>query len=201
MKWLEMDKIQKISQVQRLASRGFSATEIALHFEGASRSAVIGLASRNKIVLRGGNSTKSSKVVAANDSAHKPKAQAQRPAAKAKKSPAKVTRIVKPAKKAGSAPVATTKVCEVLEFKAPERKPIALLDLVSTSCRWPLFFDPKGLRDDELIFCPSESVGTAPYCADHVKMAYQQVSERRKLTGENQAPAPRKRKPFIRGVS
>lgn len=200
MKWLEMDKIQKISQVQRLASRGFSATEIALHFEGASRSAVIGLASRNKIVLRGGNSTKSSKVVAANDSAHKPKAQAQRPAAKAKKSPAKVTRIVKPAKKTDSVPVATTKVCEVLEFKAPERKPVMLLDLKNTSCRWPMFFDAKGLRDEELLFCGCRREEGSSYCSKHRKITSDGFVRMKPLADSQPRPT-HKRKIFIRGVT
>ncbi len=146
MKWSDMDKIQKISLVEKMAAEGLSASQIARQFDGATRSAVIGFADRNKICLMGKRwPEKGKELTPANDEAKTAptatKASPKPPkAVKAKsdepRKPAKVTRIVRPARKTKK----VDETFEALEFKPPappEPRPLNLLELNESHCKWP----------------------------------------------------------------
>lgn len=203
MNWNEMDKVEKINMIRKLAGKGLSATDIANYFDGASRNSVIGVAHRNSIVLKGGNSGRSRKINAANDvlpPVLKPKLERMNTAPKKlqpKDKPAKVTRIVKTAKKSEPATQKPAEcVCDVLEFKRPEPKHIPILELQSFHCRMPMFFDARNKNPDELTFCGCQRYPGSSYCDWHRKFTFAgYLSDRPPASGEQK---PRKRVPLLR---
>jgi GcrA cell cycle regulator len=53
---------------------------------------------------------------------------------------------------------------------------VSIVDLKESMCRWPLG-DPTSA---EFRYCGSQAPGSGPYCAQHGKMAYQPVQDRRR---------------------
>lgn len=67
------------------------------------------------------------------------------------------------------------------------RQGIAMLDLDSRACRWPLG-DP---RDEKFSFCGDGIAEGLPYCEAHAKVAYQAAGRARVLQAEDfEKPAP-----------
>lgn len=179
-----MDKVERVNAIQRLASKGMSAMAIALHFEGASRSAILGVASRNNITLKGGSPARSGK------GADRKPAQRKRADKPPPVKTAKVVKIRKVAKKAKPDQAETT--CDVLEFKPRQHGPIGILDLTESTCRWPAFDNPRGKNPEDLLFCGGHSDGR--YCTEHSRLAYEKLAR----VKEESESKPRQRRKLLR---
>jgi GcrA cell cycle regulator len=59
---------------------------------------------------------------------------------------------------------------------APSALRVPLLDLKENMCRWPIG-DPQS---EEFHFCGCQKAGSGPYCEHHARIAFQQVSRRKK---------------------
>lgn len=184
-KWVEMDKVERVSAVVRWAKKGMTASEIAQKI-GCSRNSVIGLAHRNGIAFANLNfSDRASRKSGLDE--NKPKQNAK-----------KVTRIKKTAKK----PKQTSVSCEVIEFVQPTPKrsgPTHLLDLDSDDCRMPMFGDAKQVKASEYMFCGKPIYEGSSYCAECRKKTFGGYTRSGRVSNSGEAPQPvRKRKPFMR---
>jgi len=176
---------ERVERLKRLWAEGLSASQIAAQLGGVSRNAVIGKVHRLCLPGRakaGGNSSTARAV--------------KRPAAPAAPRPATPTF----ASRAGTAtqttrtiarPAGATMLKEEIEVEGsrelvfrpannvvvPLAKHLILTELTERTCKWPVG-DP--LKDD-FYFCGCESPDASPYCNYHAKLAYQPVSERRKV--------------------
>ena len=54
---------------------------------------------------------------------------------------------------------------------------VTILELGATMCRWPLG-DPTSA---EFRFCGCRSLNSSPYCAEHARVAFQPVADRRRV--------------------
>jgi GcrA cell cycle regulator len=145
---------ERIALLKKLWVEGRTAAQIAEQLGGISRNAVIGKAHRLNLSNR-------ASPIEANDAAP---------------TKAKAKTVVAPAKNDN----------KVQKPAAPEKKPatvikktggIKMTELREKMCRWPMG-DP---RESSFRFCGDHSEAGSPYCADHVKMAYQTVSKARVL--------------------
>lgn len=143
---------EKVSVLRQYWGSGKSASEIAEIIGGMSRNAVIGKAHR--LGLAGQTSPIKEK--------------------KAKSKPAAVlTAPTAPAAPRVRPPATTAKVIELLPGGGA-----TILALTERMCRWP-HGDPKkpGFR-----FCGKSATPGAPYCSEHLKMAYQPPAPKRRDT-------------------
>ncbi len=143
---------EKVSVLRQYWGSGKSASEIAEIIGGMSRNAVIGKAHR--LGLAG-----------------------QATPVKEKKAKAKPTAILT----ASSGPAAPRVRPPVTAANVIELQPgggATILALTERMCRWP-HGDPKkpGFR-----FCGKSATPGAPYCAEHLKLAYQPPAPKRRDT-------------------
>lgn len=181
-----MDKVERVSAVIRLVSRGMSASQIADQFDGCTRNAIVGLAHRSGIRLA--NSRAPNRVL---DPANT-NAKAKTATPKVKKAPAKVTRIRKTAKKPKTEPT----VCEILKFEPPKRKdpPYSMIELRPCDCRWPISESYRGLSPDQMMFCGKRRDETSQYCNEHRKVASEGFSRPRSPSADDREPAKKRRR-------
>ena len=174
---------ERVELLKKLWSEGLSASQIADKLGGVSRNAVIGKVHRLKLESRG-----------------KPLAAAQPASGIAEASvemAVETVEIVVPARIVASQPVsrpvirtfgATALKMEPEIEEAPEARhqtgevvPIArkltLVQLSDRTCKWPVG-DPLSA---DFHFCGNNSNDASPYCAYHAKLAFQPVSERRRV--------------------
>ena len=133
----------RIAELTKKWQAGFSASQVARHLGGVTRSAVIGKIHRLGISGRAGPS---------------------RPGSISRKAKAKVARA--------SAGGARRKVAPPARISAPsliiEALPtVTVLTLTEDSCRWPIG-DPAQV---EFGFCGRGRAGKGPYCLGHAPMS------------------------------
>lgn len=193
-KWTDMDKIEKVSALIRLAAKGLTAAEIAARYSGCTRNAVIGLAHRNGVTFSSSKGPGRT-FDPANGNAKEAIAKIRKAAKD--KAAAKVTRIKRVAKKASPAPTE----CKIINFARPPSKhagPVHLLDLDTTTCRMPMFEDAKQVPASEYMFCGKSLHGNSPYCLECSKKAFSVRRSQATGTGGDSPPHGRKRRPFLR---
>ncbi|MCX8995881.1 GcrA family cell cycle regulator [Rhizobiaceae bacterium BDR2-2] len=168
---------ERVEKLKRLWSEGLSASQIAAQLGGVSRNAVIGKVHRLSLPGRakaGGGTSAASRPAKRQTSAPRAPNYASRV----------TTRTV--ARQSGA-----TMLKEEIEIDtiqeveyAPARnvvvpisRRLALTELTERTCKWPVG-DP--LKDD-FHFCGCDANEASPYCNFHRKLAYQPVTERRKM--------------------
>jgi GcrA cell cycle regulator len=155
---------ERVETLKKLWQEGLSASQIASRIGGVTRNAVIGKVHR--LGLSGRAPT--SRVATA-----RPRARIAAP-----------RRPVKPRFNSASPLTHRTtfqleaepyvSTYEELDIPVSERK--SLLDLVESSCRWPIG-DPQS---EEFHFCNRSKLAGLPYCEFHARRAFQPVQPRRR---------------------
>ncbi|WP_455480827.1 GcrA family cell cycle regulator [Bartonella sp. B12(2025)] len=167
---------ERVELLKKFWSEGLSASQIAAQLGGVSRNAVIGKVHRLKLPGRGKTAQGVSR--------------AQKiPASPSSSRMRRTTSTVLPTN-AASCSVEETAVNpkfveDVTETNMPEKSnvvvPISrqlnLLQLSENTCRWPVG-DPLS---SDFHFCGADSGENGPYCAFHAKIAFQPISERRRI--------------------
>ena len=155
---------ERVERLGKLWMEGRSASQIATELGlGVSRNAVIGK------IHRLGLSGRTASPVQAEASADKPK-----PLMKP------VTRVpvpVDPAPIAQAKPFALPQPLPISDVVIPFSDRVTIMDLRETMCRWPLG-DPTS---SEFRFCGCRTAGAIPYCSAHARVAFQPVTERRRV--------------------
>jgi GcrA cell cycle regulator len=163
---------ERVEQLKKLWSEGFSASQIAAELGGVTRNAVIGKVHR--LGLSGRAKTPAL------------------PAQRAKKPP--VRQPVSPsARPHGGLETVGNTVLKMDFLPAPKPQIIVqpkiftladsplvenagILELTEQTCKWPVG-DPG---DRSFHFCARRSESNVPYCGYHARVAYQPVSDRRR---------------------
>ncbi|WP_337271356.1 GcrA family cell cycle regulator [Oryzifoliimicrobium ureilyticus] len=166
---------ERVEKLKKLWAEGLSASQIAAQLGGVSRNAVIGKVHRLNLPGRakaGGSSA-----------AARPQ---KRPAPVAPRATGYPQRAqTRPAVRSQEAVVVKQEVdVETVAVRRPSTdvvvpisRRLGLTDLTERTCKWPVG-DP--LKDD-FHFCGCEASDSSPYCNYHQKLAYQPVSDRRKV--------------------
>ncbi|WP_375625436.1 GcrA family cell cycle regulator [Bartonella sp. MU37NMGALS] len=170
---------ERVELLKKLWSEGLSASQIAAQLGGVSRNAVIGKVHRLKLPGRGKTPQ---------GSAHTQKT----PVGSSPSSP-RVRRNTSTVSPINTSSVGIEEPVLKTEFVAEDVKevdmstksnvvvPISrqlnLLQLSENTCRWPVG-DPLSA---DFHFCGADSDENSPYCAFHAKLAFQPISERRRI--------------------
>ncbi|MBX4335372.1 GcrA family cell cycle regulator [Bartonella raoultii] len=169
---------ERVELLKKFWSEGLSASQIAAQLGGVSRNAVIGKVHRLKLPGRGktaqGN-TRAQKV-SVGENLSSPRGRR----ASSTVSPIEAVNIEAPALKVEF--VAEEDVAEIdtsakSNVVVPISRQLNLLQLSENTCRWPVG-DPLS---SDFHFCGADSGENSPYCAFHAKIAFQPVSERRRI--------------------
>jgi GcrA cell cycle regulator len=176
---------ERVERLKRLWADGLSASQIAAQLGGVSRNAVIGKVHRLCLPGRakaGGNSA-TARAVKRPAAAPAPRTAAPSFAPRAGTTTQTTRTIARPAGATLLKEEIEVESSQELVFRpasnvvVPLAKHLILTELTERTCKWPVG-DP--LKDD-FYFCGCESPDASPYCNYHAKMAYQPVSERRKV--------------------
>ena len=183
---------ERVDLLTRLWAEGFSASQIATQLGGVTRNAVIGKVHRLKLESR-------IKVQAPVSEAAKPKLAAIEPVAVETlvelEIPARLVSM-QPSLRSVVRSVGGTQGANALKMEpdvelvasvaepqrvmgevVPISRNLTLVQLSDRTCKWPLG-DPL-LPDFR--FCGNHSNDASPYCAYHARIAFQPVSERRRV--------------------
>ncbi|WP_273722455.1 GcrA family cell cycle regulator [Bartonella sp. AU18XJBT] len=171
---------ERVELLKKLWSEGLSASQIAAQLGGVSRNAVIGKVHRLKLPGRG-------KTAQGNARAQKT------PVGSSPSSPPRVRRNTSTVSPINTSSVKIEEPALKTEFVVEDFKevdmstkfnivvPISrqlnLLQLSENTCRWPVG-DPLSA---DFHFCGADSNENSPYCAFHAKLAFQPISERRRI--------------------
>ncbi|WP_455466174.1 GcrA family cell cycle regulator [Bartonella sp. B39] len=172
---------ERVELLKKLWSEGLSASQIAAQLGGVSRNAVIGKVHRLKLPGRGKTAQGASRAqkVSASPSSSSPSPRVRR-------TPSTVLPTNAASCDVGVTALKTEFVAEdVTEMDVPMTSnvvvPISrqlnLLQLSENTCRWPVG-DPLA---SDFHFCGADSGENSPYCAFHAKIAFQPISERRRI--------------------
>ncbi|WP_208433751.1 GcrA family cell cycle regulator [Bartonella taylorii] len=169
---------ERVELLKKFWSEGLSASQIAAQLGGVSRNAVIGKVHRLKLPGRG-------KTAQGGARAQKTPANPSSPRVR------RTTSTVLPTDATTSCSVGRTAL--KMEFIAenvtkidvpaksnvvvPISRQLNLLQLSENTCRWPVG-DPLAA---DFHFCGADSGENSPYCAFHAKIAFQPISERRRI--------------------
>ncbi|WP_142416235.1 GcrA family cell cycle regulator [Bartonella massiliensis] len=170
---------ERVELLKKLWSEGLSASQIAAQLGGVSRNAVIGKVHRLKLPGRGKTAPGS--------------ARAQKSPAGSSPSSPRVRRSTSTASPINTPPADVEEKTLKPEFVAeavkeidmsaksnvvvPISRQLNLLQLSENTCRWPIG-DPLSA---DFHFCGADSDENSPYCAFHAKLAFQPISERRRI--------------------
>lgn len=175
---------ERVELLKKLWAEGLSASQIAAQLGGVSRNAVIGKAHRLKLSGRG-KTTKAQPRVRKS-----PVASPSRP-----RHVATPVQTVTPAgtpvhesrlQTVGATALKVEFVVDAIAKVAarPEEnvvvsmaRHLSLLQLTENTCKWPVG-DPL---TEDFYFCGADLGETGPYCSYHSKIAFQPVSERRRV--------------------
>ncbi|UNE54337.1 GcrA family cell cycle regulator [Bartonella machadoae] len=168
---------ERVELLKKLWSEGLSASQIAAQLGGVSRNAVIGKVHRLKLPGRGKTAQGGSRAQKAPPSPSSPRAR-RTPSAvvptDAVSSSAEVTALkVEPI----AEDVTETDLPTNSNVVVPISRQLNLLQLSENTCRWPVG-DPLS---PDFHFCGADSGENGPYCAFHAKIAFQPISERRRI--------------------
>ena len=169
----------RVEQLKALWDSGLSASQIAGEIGNVTRNAVIGKVHRLGLASRSRPPSMASTTTAA-------------PAApRAPRKPRSTTPVVRtrpPATQGNTALAEEFEVTPVIEMEVAAPQPVVhdnvtpinhrmtLLELNEATCHWPIG-DPSS---PDFFFCGARSLTGLPYCAQHSRIAYQPVSERRR---------------------
>lgn len=137
---------------------------------GKSRNAIIGIAYRNGLSLKGGNPGTGG----ARPKARKPRPRNTKPFVFSAKALSPAHAIIK-----DGLPIPDPKETDIPR--------VATVDLEAHHCRWPCLKDPREVSAFAPQFCGEPKEPSLPYCRAHVKRAYAPPQPRR---GAPAAPAP-----------
>ncbi|WP_273759738.1 GcrA family cell cycle regulator [Bartonella sp. ML70XJBT.G] len=169
---------ERVELLKKFWSEGLSASQIAAQLGGVSRNAVIGKVHRLKLPGRG--KTAQGNVRAQKTPASSPSSP------RIRRTPSTVSPTIAPSCSVGATALKVESVVEdIKEPDVPEKPnvvvPISrhlnLLQLSENTCRWPVG-DPLS---SDFHFCGADSGENSPYCAFHAKIAFQPISERRRI--------------------
>ncbi|UTO28496.1 GcrA family cell cycle regulator [Bartonella harrusi] len=168
---------ERVELLKKLWSEGLSASQIAAQLGGVSRNAVIGKVHRLKLPGRGKTAQGGARAQKASPSAPSPRIR-RTPSAvsptnavscSAEVTPLKVEPVVED--------VTETDFPTNSNVVVPLSRQLNLLQLSENTCRWPVG-DPLS---PDFHFCGADSGENGPYCAFHAKIAFQPISERRRI--------------------
>lgn len=163
---------ERVETLKKLWSEGLSASQIASRIGGVTRNAVIGKVHRLGL---------SGRAPTSRTSPPRPRPRIAAPRRPAKPRFAAVNNVaMRPSYHLEAEPYVST--YEELDIPVTERK--SLLDLVESSCRWPVG-DPQ---TPEFHFCNRSKVAGLPYCEFHARRAFQPVQPRRRDRVSEPAP-------------
>ncbi|MDR3497343.1 MAG: GcrA family cell cycle regulator [Ancalomicrobiaceae bacterium] len=168
MSWTE----ERVEQLKKLWSDGFSASQIAAELGGVTRNAVIGK------VHRLGLSGRAKTAIAQPQRAKK--APVRQPGGPHARPHGGLDTVGNAALKMDFLPapkpqlVVAPKVFTLSD--APLVENAGILELTEQTCKWPVG-DPG---DQSFHFCARRSEGGVPYCGYHARVAYQPASDRRR---------------------
>lgn len=150
--WKSMTPAERADAVRPLVKEDLSASEIARHFVGASRNAVIGVVHRNGMALtRRRSAPKESQPVP------RPLPSGQRSA-----------HPVLPTEPAAATPnIASPTEAAPPAMKASE--PVLFIATVDRQCRWPLWGFHDKPKADAMFVCGSPTPDGRPYCTHHAE--------------------------------
>ena len=164
MSWTE----ERVERLSRLWMQGQSASQIAGELgDGVSRNAVIGKIHRLGL---SGRSANGSQPEADRGRGAKPVAPPM---------PVKpAVRFQPPVELPVSVPTyPIAQALPISEVVIPMTDRVTIMELRETMCRWPLG-DPTSA---EFRFCGCRTSGAIPYCTAHARVAFQPVTERRRV--------------------
>ncbi|WP_208440776.1 GcrA family cell cycle regulator [Bartonella raoultii] len=168
---------ERVELLKKFWSEGLSASQIAAQLGGVSRNAVIGKVHRLKLPGRGKT---------AQGSVRAQKTPANPSSPRIRRTPSTVLPTSSPSCGVEATALKMESVTEdVKEIDAPEKSSVVvpisrhlnLLQLSENTCRWPVG-DPLS---SDFHFCGADSGENSPYCAFHAKIAFQPISERRRI--------------------
>ncbi|VEJ44710.1 GcrA family cell cycle regulator [Bartonella vinsonii] len=168
---------ERVELLKKFWSEGLSASQIAAQLGGVSRNAVIGKVHRLKLPGRG-------------KTAQGPTRAQKTPASSSSPRMRRTPSTVLPTNAASCSIEETTLKVEFVaedvreidlsaqsNVVVPISRQLNLLQLSENTCRWPVG-DPLS---SDFHFCGADSGENGPYCAFHAKIAFQPVSERRRI--------------------
>ncbi|WP_175868429.1 GcrA family cell cycle regulator [Bartonella gabonensis] len=170
---------ERVELLKKLWSEGLSASQIAAQLGGVSRNAVIGKVHRLKLPGRGKTpqgSTRGQKTPVGSSSS----------SPRARRNPSTVSPINTSSINVEEIALKTEFVAENVNevdtstksnVVVPISRQLNLLQLSENTCRWPVG-DPLSA---DFHFCGADSDENSPYCAFHAKLAFQPISERRRI--------------------
>ena len=180
---------ERVELLKKLWSDGLSASQIAAQLGGVSRNAVIGKVHRLKLSGRGKTTkttprTKKPAETVVNPTPQAPRATRTTPvqpvaaavAAAAKPQPSSIGATALKLDFVADA-VSEAEEQPSTDVVVPMSRHLSLLQLSENTCKWPIG-DPLS---DDFYFCGADAGDSGPYCAFHAKLAFQPVSERRRV--------------------
>ena len=155
---------ERVELLKKLWSDGLSASQIAGELGGITRNAVIGKVHRLGLSGRAKSSSSS----------------AARP--RKARAPGHMMRVSRSSMRGNTALAHayehdTDLEPELIDNIIPIGQRRTILELTEETCRWPIG-DPGSA---EFFFCGGSTVTTLPYCSYHSRVAYQPVSDRRRV--------------------
>ncbi|WP_336278771.1 GcrA family cell cycle regulator [Bartonella sp. CB175] len=170
---------ERVELLKKLWSEGLSASQIAAQLGGVSRNAVIGKVHRLKLPGRG-------KTAQAVSRAQKTLATTSPSAQRMRRSTSTILPTSSSSCNVGTAAldvdfvsddVTEIEISEKSNVVVPISRHLNLLQLSENTCRWPVG-DPLS---SDFYFCGADSGESSPYCAFHAKIAFQPISEKRRI--------------------
>lgn len=168
---------ERVELLKKFWSEGLSASQIAAQLGGVSRNAVIGKVHRLKLPGRG----KTAQAVSRTQ-----KTPISPPSSCIRRTTSTGMPTDAPSCSVGATALKMEFVAEdVIETDIPAKSDVVvpisrqlnLLQLSENTCRWPVG-DPLS---SDFHFCGADSSENSPYCAFHAKIAFQPISERRRI--------------------
>ncbi len=149
----------RVATLSKLWADGLSASQIAAELGGVTRNAVIGKVHRLGLSGRAKPASSNRK--------------ARTPARTSGSYNARPRPMAKTGRTAPSMPARQI----IEDIPVPVCKKLDLVDLTEKTCKWP-HGDPS---TDDFHFCGNSPKDDAPYCEYHCRMAYQTVTDRRRV--------------------
>ncbi|EJF76156.1 GcrA family cell cycle regulator [Bartonella birtlesii] len=168
---------ERVELLKKFWNEGLSASQIAAQLGGVSRNAVIGKVHRLKLPGRGKT---------AQGGARAQKTPTSPSSTRTRRTPSTVLPTNTTSCSVGVTALKMEFVAEdIKESSTPEKQSVVvpisrhlnLLQLNENTCRWPVG-DPLS---SDFHFCGADSDENSPYCAFHAKIAFQPISERRRI--------------------
>ena len=153
---------ERVARLTKLWADGLSASQVAADLGGVTRNAVIGKVHRLGL---------SGRVKQPSKSGGRPKRTARA------NGQARVNRASQKTSRANSATQQISTAPVVEDVVAPKPKRLKLIQLTDSTCKWP-HGDPQ---EADFCFCGHSIKVDTPYCEYHCNLAYQPVSDRRRV--------------------